>query len=96
LEIEPVNLLKNILSVWALHREFRAVLAELNGYSDRELSELGLARGDVARVAYAEAERRIATPSPSHAEAPALELCPDACLLGCSGSPGVVSAGATT
>lgn len=67
-----MNLLKNILSVWAMHREFRAVLAELDGYSDRELNELGLARGDVARVAYEEAERRIVTPAPSHADAPAL------------------------
>ena len=67
-----MNLLKNILSVWAMHREFRAVLAELNSYSDRELGELGLGRGDVARVAYEEAERRIMTPSAtSRAEAPA-------------------------
>ena len=65
MEIEPVNLLKNILSAWALHREFRAVLAELDGYSDRELSELGLARGDVARVAYEEAERRAGALVPS-------------------------------
>ena len=64
-----MNLLKNILSVWAMHREFRAVLAELDGYSDRELNELGLARGDVARVAYEEAERRIVTPAASRAEA---------------------------
>jgi hypothetical protein len=48
-----------------MHREFRAVLAELNGHSDRELAELGIARGDIARVAYAEAERRIVTPAAS-------------------------------
>jgi uncharacterized protein YjiS (DUF1127 family) len=67
-----MDLLKHALRVWALHREFRAVLAELNGYSDRELADLGLGRGDVARIAYEEAERRVATPrAPSRAEAPA-------------------------
>jgi uncharacterized protein YjiS (DUF1127 family) len=71
LEIEPMNLLKSIPYVGAIHREFRAVLAELNSYSDRELNELGLARGDVARVAYAEAERRLVTTASSRADAPA-------------------------
>jgi uncharacterized protein YjiS (DUF1127 family) len=66
-----VNLLTNTLRVWAMHREFRAVLTKLNGHSDRELAGLGLARGDIARVAYAEAERRIVTPASSRAEAPA-------------------------
>ena len=66
-----MDLLKNTLRVWAMHREFRAALAELDRRSDRELAELGLARGDVARVAYEEAERRVATPAASRAEAPA-------------------------
>ena len=57
-----MDLLKDALRVWAMHREFRAVLAELNSYSDRELAELGLGRADVARLAYEEAERRIMTP----------------------------------
>ena len=60
-----MDLLKNTLRVWAMHREFRAVLSELNGHSDRELAELGLTRGDIARVAYEEAERRIVTPAAS-------------------------------
>jgi uncharacterized protein YjiS (DUF1127 family) len=50
------------LAAWARHREFRAVVAELESYSDRELGELGLARSDIPRVAAEEAERRIATP----------------------------------
>ena len=58
-----MNLLNETLRVWAMHREFRAVLAELQHYSDRELSELGIGRGDIARVAYEEAERRIVTPA---------------------------------
>jgi uncharacterized protein YjiS (DUF1127 family) len=61
-EIGPMDLLKNALRVWAMHREFRAVLAELNSYSDRELADLGIGRADVARLAYEEAERRIMTP----------------------------------
>ena len=64
LEIGPMDLLKETYRVWAMHREFRTVLAELNGYTDRELTELGLGRADIARVAYEEAERRIGAPSP--------------------------------
>ena len=68
-----MDLLKHALRVWALHREFRAVLAELDSYSDRELADLGVGRADVARLAYEEAERRVATPpAPSRGEARAL------------------------
>jgi uncharacterized protein YjiS (DUF1127 family) len=66
-----MDLLKNTLSAWAMHREFRAVFAELNGYSDRELNDLGITRADIPRVAYEEAERRILTPAPSRHGAPA-------------------------
>ncbi|HEX6011609.1 MAG TPA: DUF1127 domain-containing protein [Geminicoccaceae bacterium] len=65
-----MELLKHTYRVRAMHREFRAVLAELNTYSDRELADLGLGRGDLARVAYEEAERRILGPTTSRAEAP--------------------------
>lgn len=64
-----MNLIKSILLIWAQYREFRAIYAELARLSDRELRDMGLARGDLARVAYAEAERRIATPAPSRGEA---------------------------
>lgn len=71
-----MNLLNDTLRIWAMHREFRAVLADLKSRSDRELSELGLTRGDIARVAYEEAERRIlapaATSDTSRPEAPAV------------------------
>jgi uncharacterized protein YjiS (DUF1127 family) len=67
-----VNLLQNTLRLWAQHREFRAVHAALARHSDRELRDMGLTRGDIARLAYAEAERRIVTPTPCRrAEAPA-------------------------
>ena len=59
MEIGPLDLLNETLRIWAMHREFRAVLKDLKGYSDRELTELGISRADIARVAYEEAERRI-------------------------------------
>lgn len=67
-----MDLFNETLRVWAQHREFRAVLAELNGCSDRRLGEFGLARADIVRVAYAEAERRLA-PRPAEATAAAAE-----------------------
>jgi uncharacterized protein YjiS (DUF1127 family) len=57
-----VNLLQDSLRLWALHREFRTVYAELSRLSDRELDDMGIARGDIAGLAYDEAERRIVTP----------------------------------
>jgi uncharacterized protein YjiS (DUF1127 family) len=60
-----MDLLNNTLRIWAQYREFRAVLKELESYSDRELTELGIARGDVTRLAYEEAERRVASPAPA-------------------------------
>ena len=60
-----MDLLKETYRVWAMHREFRTVLAELNGYTDRDLIELGLGRADIVRVAYEEAERRIGAPTPA-------------------------------
>jgi uncharacterized protein YjiS (DUF1127 family) len=62
-----MDLLNETLRAWAMKREFRSVLNELKSYSDRELTELGLSRGDVARVAYQEAERRIVTPAKGRA-----------------------------
>ncbi len=66
-----MDLLKYTLVLWAQHREFRAALRELEGYSDRELGELGISRADIPRLAYEEAERRIATPAASRHTAPA-------------------------
>ena len=57
-----MNLLKETHRIWAMHREFRTVRRELGNYTDRELSELGIGRGDLARIAYEEAERRTARP----------------------------------
>ena len=60
-----MNLLQKITLAWTRYRAFHAVLAELDGYSDRELSDLGIARHDIARVAYEAAERRAGAPVPS-------------------------------
>jgi uncharacterized protein YjiS (DUF1127 family) len=60
-----MNLLKNTALIWTQYRAFRAARAELQGYSDRELRELGITRGDIPRIAYAEAERRVEALAPS-------------------------------
>ena len=60
-----MELLKNILLVARQYREFRAALAELNGRPERELALRGIGRGDIARVAYETAERRVTVPADS-------------------------------
>ena len=65
-----MNLFNHALSVWAQHREFRAVYAELARRTDRELRDMGIDRSDIARIAHQEAERRILTPAVSSSPAP--------------------------
>jgi uncharacterized protein YjiS (DUF1127 family) len=55
-----MHLLKSVLLTLRQYREFRAALAELGARPDDELAELGIDRGDIARIAYEEAERRAA------------------------------------
>ena len=64
-----MNLFHHALSVWAQHREFRAVFAKLARYTDRELRDMGIDRSDITRIAYREAERRIVTPAASRSPA---------------------------
>ncbi len=54
-----MNLLQTIKLAWTQYRAFQAALAELKSYSARELSELGITRADIPRIAYAEAERHV-------------------------------------
>lgn len=54
-----MDLLRTLELIWTQHRAFRATLAALRSYSDRELGELGIARADIPRIAYEEAERRV-------------------------------------
>jgi uncharacterized protein YjiS (DUF1127 family) len=64
-----MNLLNHALGVWARHREFRAVFAELTRHTDRELNDMGIDRSEITRIAYQEAERGIVTPAASRAPA---------------------------
>lgn len=61
-----MDMLEETFRGWSVRREFRAALAELSGYTDRRLADIGLQRHDLARVALEEAERRVGAPaSPS-------------------------------
>ena len=64
-ETQAVGLLRTIALTLAQYRAFQAALAELKGYSDRELGELGITRHDIAGIAYEEAERRAEALVPS-------------------------------
>jgi hypothetical protein len=56
-----MGLLSTIQRLLLQHRIFRALLAELESHSDRELmSDLRLTRADLPQLAYEEAERRMA------------------------------------
>ncbi len=54
-----MDLLRTITLALTQYRAFQAALAELGGYSARELNELDITRADIPRIAYAEAERRV-------------------------------------
>ena len=60
-----MNLLQTITLAWTQYRAFQAALAELESYSERELSELGITRDDIPGLAYEEAERRAEALAPS-------------------------------
>jgi uncharacterized protein YjiS (DUF1127 family) len=53
-----MNLLKRIALVWMQYRAFQKTFAELSRMSDCELKDVGLYRGDIARVALGQAEQR--------------------------------------
>jgi uncharacterized protein YjiS (DUF1127 family) len=59
-----MRLLTTIATVLAQFHQYRVILDELEAYTDRELNDLGIGRGDLPRVAWEEAERRF--PSPDH------------------------------
>ncbi len=64
-----MDLLKRFALVWLQYRAFQAALAEFRRLSDRELGDRGLSRGDIARAAFEEAERRTAAFALSRPEA---------------------------
>ncbi len=60
-----MRLLTTIATALAQYHQFHATLRELNDYSDRELTDMGVGRGDVTRLAWQEAERRCPLPGKS-------------------------------
>jgi uncharacterized protein YjiS (DUF1127 family) len=64
-EIGPMDLLRTIRLVWAQYRAFQLALTELKSYSESELTELGITRGDIPRFAYEEAEQHAVALVPS-------------------------------
>lgn len=73
-----MNLFGNLHHAWARRRAYRAAYRityrELAGYSDRELQELGLTRGDIVQVACEEALRVVGPASEPARRAPALPV----------------------
>ncbi len=59
-----MELLRKITLIFRRYHYYQAALAELETYSDRQLSELGLRRGDIAGLAYEMAEQRVALHEP--------------------------------
>jgi uncharacterized protein YjiS (DUF1127 family) len=57
-----MRLLTTIATALAQYHQFHATLRELNDYSDRELTDMGIGRGDLTRLAWEEAERRFPLP----------------------------------
>ena len=58
-----MDMLQETYRGWAVRREFHAALAELSRYTDRQLADMGVERGDVVRLAWEEAERRFPLPA---------------------------------
>lgn len=58
-----MRLLTTIATTLAQYHQFNATLRELNAYSDRELADMGVGRGDLIRLAREEAERRFPLPA---------------------------------
>ena len=64
-ETQAMNLLQTINLTWTQYRAFQTALAELKGCSDSTLSERGITRADLPRIAYEEAERSVEALIPS-------------------------------
>ena len=64
-----LRLLTNIATALVQYHQFHATLRELNEYSDRDLNDMGVDRGDLTRLAWQEAERRFPLPAETNAEA---------------------------
>jgi uncharacterized protein YjiS (DUF1127 family) len=61
-----MRLLTTIATALAQYHQFHASLRELNDRSDRELADMGIQRGEIALLAWQEAERRFPLPAEAH------------------------------
>jgi uncharacterized protein YjiS (DUF1127 family) len=52
--------LRSIQRAWIQYREFEKVRHELGDSSDRQLADMGIARGDIPTIAFAHAEEEAA------------------------------------
>lgn len=55
-----MNLIRRLLRPLIQYREFQAALAAFRRLSQRQLQEAGIARADIVRLAFEQAERRAA------------------------------------
>lgn len=64
-----MDLIRTLKRAWIQYREFEKVRLELGDASDRQLADMGIARGDVGRIAYehAEEQARRMVPEPARA-----------------------------
>ena len=67
-----MNSFRKITLFFRRYRYFQAALTELESHSDRQLSDMGLRRGDIVGLAYAMAEERLAADTARRAAAPAV------------------------
>ena len=51
--------LRILLRRWVYQHQLAAAFAELDGYTDRLLNDMGILREDIAGIAHTEAERRL-------------------------------------
>jgi uncharacterized protein YjiS (DUF1127 family) len=58
-----MRLLATIATTLAQYHQFNAYLRRLNTYSDRQLDDMGVMRGDLTRLAWEEAERCFPVPA---------------------------------
>ena len=54
-----MKFIKAILDVIAQYRSFNATYKELSGLTDRDLKDIGISRGDIARIALGASEAAV-------------------------------------
>jgi uncharacterized protein YjiS (DUF1127 family) len=59
-----MDLLRSIKRAWIQYRAFERVRTELADSSDRQLADVGIARGDIGRIAFEHAEHLAAEAVP--------------------------------